>query len=232
MSRSFGATELTIRPSMRISPSLTRFQAGDHGEQRRLAAAGRADERDELARLRLEIDALQHLDRAEALGEPRDGQRRHVSLASFDGALGQSANEILAAEEIDQERRNARRSAPPRSRHRRRARSCRLVESATSAAVIGCCVSAGEDDAEQEFVPDAGELPDHGDDQDRRRQRQDDLEEDAPEAGAVDARRLDEIVGNVDVVVAAEQRRERQPLDAVDENQAVDRVREMRARRG
>ena len=53
------------------------FQAGDHGEQRRLAAAGRSDERDELARLRLEIDALENLDRAEALGEPRDGQRRH-----------------------------------------------------------------------------------------------------------------------------------------------------------
>ena len=87
--------------------------------------------------------------------------------------------------------------------------------------------SAGEDDAEQVFVPDAGELPDHGDDQDRRRQRQDDLEKDAPEAGAVDARRLDEIVGNVDVIVAAEQRREREALDHVNENEAVDRIRQM-----
>ena len=56
------------------------FEARDHREQRRLAAAGRADERDELAGLRLEIDALQHLDRAEALEEPRDGQRRHCRL--------------------------------------------------------------------------------------------------------------------------------------------------------
>ena len=62
---------------MRISPSLARFEARDYGEQRRLAAAGRADERDELARLRLEIDSLENLDRAETLGEPRDGQRRH-----------------------------------------------------------------------------------------------------------------------------------------------------------
>ena len=87
--------------------------------------------------------------------------------------------------------------------------------------------SAGEDDAEQKFVPDAGELPDHGDDEDRRRQRKDDLEKDAPEAGAVDAGRLDEVVGDVDVIVAAEQRREREALDHMNENEAIDRVREM-----
>ena len=77
MSRSFGATELTSLPSMRISPSLTLSKPGDHGEERRLAAAGRADERDELAGARLEVDALEHLDRAEALVKPGDGQRRH-----------------------------------------------------------------------------------------------------------------------------------------------------------
>jgi hypothetical protein len=54
------------------------LQSRDHREQRRLAAAGRADERDELARARLEIDALQDLDRAEALKKPGDAQRRHV----------------------------------------------------------------------------------------------------------------------------------------------------------
>ena len=53
------------------------LQARDHREQSRLAAARRADEGDELARLRLELDPLQDLDRAEALVQPRDGQRRH-----------------------------------------------------------------------------------------------------------------------------------------------------------
>ena len=67
MSRSFGATELTSRSVDADLALADAFQSRDHGEQRRLAAAGRADERDELARLRLEIDALENLDRAEAL---------------------------------------------------------------------------------------------------------------------------------------------------------------------
>ena len=79
MSRSFGGTSLTSRPSIWISPSLTRLESRDHREQRRLAAAGRADEHDELARSRLEVDALQHLDGAEALAQARDGQRCHES---------------------------------------------------------------------------------------------------------------------------------------------------------
>ena len=79
----------------------------------------------------------------------------------------------------------------------------------------------GEDDAVEEFVPDAGELPDHRDDQDRRRQRQHDLVEDAPEAGAVDARRLDQVVGDGDEEVAAEERGEGDALHAVDEDEAV-----------
>ena len=56
---------------MRISPDVTRLEPGDHRQQRRLAAAGRADQRDEFAGLRLEVDALQHLDHAEALAQVR-----------------------------------------------------------------------------------------------------------------------------------------------------------------
>ena len=72
MSRSFGATELTSRPPMQISPEVTRLEPGDHGEQRGFAAARRADQRDELAGLGLEIDALQHLDGAEVLAQVPD----------------------------------------------------------------------------------------------------------------------------------------------------------------
>ena len=71
MSRSLGATELTIRSPMQISPALMRFEPGDHGQQGGLAAARGADQRDELAGLGLDVDALQHLDRAEALAELR-----------------------------------------------------------------------------------------------------------------------------------------------------------------
>ena len=38
------------------------LEAGDRAQQRRLAAAGRADEDDELARLDVEIDAVQDVD--------------------------------------------------------------------------------------------------------------------------------------------------------------------------
>src|ERR1700684_2290328 len=145
---------------------------------------------------------------------------------SLDGALREPANEILAAEQIDQERRNGADQhggacdvvgvgVHLTGRQRDQRRGDRLLR------------SAGEDDAEQEFVPNAGELPDHGDDEDRRRQRKEELYEYPPETGAVEAGRLDEIVGNVDVIVAAEQRREREALDHVNENEAVNRVREM-----
>ena len=40
------------------------LEAGDQPQQRRLAAARRADEDHELARLDLEVDALDHVDRA------------------------------------------------------------------------------------------------------------------------------------------------------------------------
>ena len=37
-----------------------RFEPGDHAQQRRLAAAGRPDEDDELAILHIEVDAMNH----------------------------------------------------------------------------------------------------------------------------------------------------------------------------
>ena len=43
------------------------FEPGDHPQQRRLAAAGRADEDDELAVGDLQIDAVEDVDRAERL---------------------------------------------------------------------------------------------------------------------------------------------------------------------
>ena len=50
------------------------LEPGDHGQQGGLAAAGGADQRDELARAGLEVDALEHLDDAVALAQVADGQ--------------------------------------------------------------------------------------------------------------------------------------------------------------
>ena len=70
------------------------LQPGDDAQQRRLAAAGRADEDDELAVLHLEVDALQHLDRAEGLASRFSMlQRAHgfVPVLEFDGCAGAHA---------------------------------------------------------------------------------------------------------------------------------------------
>ena len=77
MSRSFGATELTILPSMRISPSLTVSSPAIMASSVDLPQPEGPTSATNSPVLRLEIDALQHLDRAEALVKPRDGQRRH-----------------------------------------------------------------------------------------------------------------------------------------------------------
>src|SRR3984957_17033146 len=167
MSRSFGATELTILPSMRISPSLTlsspaiMARSVDLPQPEGTTSATNSP-----------VFASRSMPLRTSTEPKRLWSRETVSVAivarSFNGALREPADEILAAEQINQERRNG-------ADHHRRARD-----------VIGVRVhltgrqrnqrrgdrllsSAGEYDPEQEFVPDAGELPDHGDDEDRRR---------------------------------------------------------------
>src|SRR5579883_2529584 len=222
MSRSLGATKLTSLPSMRISPDVTLS---------RPAIIARS------------VDLPQPEGPTSAMNSPVLASRstplststgpkllRNLEMVSdamkapsLDRSLSKAADEIFAAEEVDEQRRNG------------------ADQHAGAHHVVDFCVgvagrqtdqrrgdrlvaSRREDDAEEIVIPDAGELPDHGDDQDRRRQRQDDLPENAPEAGAVDTRRFDQVVGNVHVVVAAEQRRERRPLHAMDQDQADDRV--------
>ena len=49
MPRSLGSSQVTFLPLMKIWPADDVEQAGDAVEQRRLAAAGRAEQHDELA---------------------------------------------------------------------------------------------------------------------------------------------------------------------------------------
>ena len=55
------------------------LEPGDHAQQRRLAAAGRADEDDELAVLDVDRDAVQDRRRAEGLAHVADLDARHVA---------------------------------------------------------------------------------------------------------------------------------------------------------
>ena len=67
MSRWRGASSVTSRPPISIEPSGDLLEAGDHAQQRRLPAAGRADEHDELAVVDLQRDVV---DRDDVAAEP------------------------------------------------------------------------------------------------------------------------------------------------------------------
>src|SRR5271170_346235 len=187
MSRSFGATALTSLPSMRISPSLMLSRPATiassvdlpqpEGPTRAMNSPVLASRsmplRTSTAPKRLRSPLMVNV----AIASPSLAS----SLLSLDGPLREAAHEIFAAEEINQQGRNRadqhRRASDVvgvrihlTGRQRDQRRRDRLL------------TAAGEDDAEQIFIPDAGELPDHRDDQDRRRNRQDDLEENAPES--------------------------------------------------
>src|SRR3984885_2108862 len=176
MSRSFGATELTILPSMRISPSLTLSSPAIMARSVDLPQP-----EGPTSATNSPVFASRSMPLRTWTEPKRLVSRETVSVAmialSLDGALREPADEILAAEEVDQERRNgadhhrgARDVIGVRvhltGRQRNQRRGDRLLS------------SAGENDAEQKFVPDAGELPDHGDNENRRREGKDDLEED------------------------------------------------------
>ena len=78
------------------------LKPGDDPQQRRLAAAGRADEDTELAVLDIEIDALDHFGLAEGLGDAAERERAHQSrtgapLRTLSSAARQTWSEATAS---------------------------------------------------------------------------------------------------------------------------------------
>src|SRR5256885_11179558 len=51
----------TLFPYTTLFRSVRHFEAGDHPQRRRLAATRRAEQREELARLHHEVDAIDHV---------------------------------------------------------------------------------------------------------------------------------------------------------------------------
>ncbi len=80
MPRFDGGTSLTTSPSIVERAVGDVLEPGDQAQQGRLAAARRADEDDELARLDVEVDALDDVDGAERLLDVGELQPRSCLL--------------------------------------------------------------------------------------------------------------------------------------------------------
>ena len=87
MSRSFGGRSLTTRPPMTISPLGDLLQPGDHAQQRRFAAAGRADQDEELAVGDFEVDGVQDLRGTEGLVDGTNLDRCHGNPSTLKNTI-------------------------------------------------------------------------------------------------------------------------------------------------
>ncbi len=81
-------TSLTGSPSSRSSPAVIGSRPGDHAQQRRLPAARRPDEDDELAVVDVKVEALNDLQIAEMLDDAVEVEARHQT-ASFAFGISQ-----------------------------------------------------------------------------------------------------------------------------------------------
>ena len=73
-SRCAGGSRDTSRPPISMRARVLHLEAGDHAQQRGLAAARRTEEADELALLDVERDVVERREGAEALGDALDAQ--------------------------------------------------------------------------------------------------------------------------------------------------------------
>ncbi len=86
MPRLSGGTSLMRLPLRMQVARRDGFEAGDHAQQRGLAAAGRADEDGELAVLDGDVDALDDLDRAKEFADVLEMRSWTWLILAFDAA--------------------------------------------------------------------------------------------------------------------------------------------------
>src|SRR6478735_3192142 len=176
MSRSFGGMSLTTRPPISIVPALalsspaTMLSSVDlpqpEGPTSTVNSPLSISRSIPFSTSRLAY----RFDRARMLNAA-------ISTPSLHGPRSEASQEIPSAEQIHQQRRqrcdqnrrtlvSEHRLGSDRGGKRDQRRRYRLL------------IAGRKGDAVQELVPDSGELEDHGHNQDRRRQRQDDAPED------------------------------------------------------
>ena len=114
--RCHGGTAAMSWPSIRILPGGRRLEAGQHAQERGLAAARGAEQREELALVDVEADIVDRVDVAELLGDvldPDEGLRARVLPGLDPRALvaarpGRGGGALAAAAQL-----RAHRRAPP-----------------------------------------------------------------------------------------------------------------------
>ena len=126
----------TSRSPMKISPRGERDQPGDQVERRGLAAAGGADQRDELAVLDREGDVVHGRDAAVGLVDVLEDDLCHRRSLMLDRAFGEGTHEVLLQDEEEHDDRHAHHEASrpsgPASRWRTRRRSAGCRPAASS----------------------------------------------------------------------------------------------------
>src|SRR6266702_1686222 len=222
MSRSFGGMSLTTRPPISTIPALGRSSPAT------MLSSVDLPQPDGPTRT---VNSPLSMSRSIPFNTSRLAYRfdraRILNAAmitpSFHGPRSEASQEIPTAEQIHQQGRQC------RDQHRgallavhRFAGNCGAERDQRGGDRLLPARSKG--DAIEELVPNPGKLEDHGYDQDRGREWQYDPPENPEEAGPVDSRCLQQVLGNTDIVVTAEQRRETHALDGVDQDQAGDGV--------
>src|ERR1700676_3308789 len=216
MSRSLGGMSLTIRPPISIVPAFDRSSPATM-----LSSVDLPQPDGPTSTANSPLSMSRSIPFSTSRLANRFDKPRMLNAAmmtpSLHGPRGEPTHEISSAEQIDQQRRQG------GDQHGRALHPVHRLRGDGGSECNQRCghrllVARCEGHAEQEFVPDPGELEDHAYDQDRRRQRKDDSPENPEEASAVDSRSLQQIRGNANVVVAAEQSRETQTLNRVDQD--------------
>ncbi|ENN89224.1 hypothetical protein RHSP_52212 [Rhizobium freirei PRF 81] len=197
-------------------------QTGNAVEQGRLAATRRSQEHQELAVIDLEIEVFQNIDCTEIQRKVFDGNAAvHGSPLHCAGC--DAPDEKPSGHEIDDQRNKTRKD---RCRHVDVVflHTLDRIDDVIELDGHRIIFRPGEDDAEQEVVPDARDLQDHGDDEDRQRHGQHDAQENLPETRTVDARSLEKLHRQRREIIAEQQGQDRHTEDAVHQDKSAERA--------
>ena len=230
IARSFGSRQVTLWSSIQICWRLTSSRPAMALSRARLAAARRADaaprnsprwtSRSNCSRT-LATSLIGDIDFAE-----RRCWTRYIPCYHLDCAGGDAAHEPSAGDEVDEER-NQRRQQGCRHFHVVFALAQRRVDHVVELHRHRQVGAAGEDQAEHVVVPLPVICMMHGDHDDDRAPTSaaSGSHEGAPESGAVDPRRLEQLDRQRGVVVAEQQRHDRQREDHLHQHDAGQRAR-------